>query len=476
MPSNNSENFLERLNYYNGQRLDAEGLRVEQEYHIEMRRRLNQALYTHGIASGLEIRPDPDNTHQVIVSPGVALDVNGREVILLEETKVPVHGLPNSNSAWTFGNYLYIEYAEQQVATSNDGCNLASNKNDLAWGGPTRIRAIPKLAFADSWPNELKGPIILAQVELDSSCAVAQIHNAPRKYVDAAKSATRAVSYEGEKDIDKNNSKTLTFHIEGGPAKSVILYLWGEKFSSLFYTELGAHEHNIPEIDTAEQISDTAEVLDHTHTVDIKDLAVTEEGSIHGSKHDIKFPANDPSEKDISDDYAINVGTTADEFKWLSELNYNNKLGLVNGGEHSHELLLPSGGLVLTTPPDTTMSSGSHHHRTEESTTKKTGQGRLPKEDRTKRLTYVDNLQVILDGTDNITDLILSQLRWDWLGDGTSAHEMATIGSNAIALHRISTFNQGVHTLEFRCPTKKENNNVEVTDWGGNIRYNLYVE
>jgi hypothetical protein len=453
MPSNNSENFLERLNYFNGQRLDAEGLRVEQEYHIEMRRRLNTALYTLGIASGLEIRPDPDNTHQVIVSPGVALDVNGREVILLEETKVPVHGLPNNNSAWTFGNYLYIEYAEQQVATSNDGCNMASNKNEIAWGGPTRIRAIPKLAFADSWPNELKGPIILAQIELDSSCAVTQIHNAPRKYVDAAKSATRAVSYEGQANIDQNNSKKLSFHIKGGPAKSVTLYLWGEKFSSLYYSELGKHSHHFSHESENNTSQQHDEVTSHSHNFSFEGLKVKVSGS-HPHK---EITADVTNEADAKDSIKLSKSKDGNE-----DLHAQVKFR-VKGGDHSHTLILPSNP---TTDPQT-VAVGEHSHLVEGETssvgkrTEATVSGKSYK--------YFDDLQVYLDGDPApITPEILSQLGWTELGDGSSGHQLVDEGSGPIALERIRTLNEGEHTLEFKLKVGNET--------GGKIRYNLYVE
>jgi len=41
-----TEKVLERLNYYNGQRLEASDLKVEQEYHIRVRRWLNKSLPT----------------------------------------------------------------------------------------------------------------------------------------------------------------------------------------------------------------------------------------------------------------------------------------------------------------------------------------------------------------------------------------------------------------------------------------------
>ncbi len=82
-----SEKPLERLNYYNGQRLEAKDLKLEQEYHIRVRRWLNKSLYSSGIAQGLTVRVEKlkeNNTEKpvIIVSPGLAIDTQGREIIL----------------------------------------------------------------------------------------------------------------------------------------------------------------------------------------------------------------------------------------------------------------------------------------------------------------------------------------------------------------------------------------------------------
>ena len=62
------EEPLDRLNYYNGQRLEASDLKLEQQYHIRVRRWINKSLYTPGIASGLDVRGET-NTRFVVVGP-----------------------------------------------------------------------------------------------------------------------------------------------------------------------------------------------------------------------------------------------------------------------------------------------------------------------------------------------------------------------------------------------------------------------
>ena len=282
------EEPLNRLNYFNGQRLVAADLRVEQDYHIRVRRLLNRRLYTPGIAGGLEVKVSLSSPRKVSVSAGVAIDALGREVILVEDTEVEVVGVPSTEADWVFGNYLTIEYAEETVSAVQDGCTVKSEKCDLAWGGPTRIRATPRLSFQSAWPNEAAGLVMLGQVELGAGCEVVHIHNGVRKYVDAADSTVRSYALEGEKDIDGQNSKVLSFHIKGGPPSSVLLYLRGARISSLFYTELPEHHHRV-DLETTQK----GFVKGHTHTVEEIENNATEPDGEHTHRLDIPYEKDD---------------------------------------------------------------------------------------------------------------------------------------------------------------------------------------
>src|SRR5215216_702856 len=111
-----NEKPIERMKYYNGQRLEADDLKLEQDYHIRVRRWLNKSLYSAGIAEGLEVQADPGNSQQIIVSPGLALDSEGREMILLEEARIQVIGQKSKKEGEPDGNYLYIQYREETRA------------------------------------------------------------------------------------------------------------------------------------------------------------------------------------------------------------------------------------------------------------------------------------------------------------------------------------------------------------------------
>jgi hypothetical protein len=446
---NGNEQPLERLNYYNGQRLEATDFRLEQEYHLRVRRWLNKSLYTWGIAAGLEVTVKEGDPHKVVVHPGLALDAEGREIILLEAREIQVAGMPSKTAGLVFGNYLVIQYVEEKVAVLEDGCCAVPLKDKAgqkqAWGGPSRIRSEPKISWLSSWPKESSGQIVLAQVELDEACAVRDIRAFVRKYVGAAKAQTvRAFTLEGEKDIDKDNSKVFYFHIEGGLPTDVRLYLRGAQFSTLYYTELGKHTHEAT-VTTGNNIQD----LSHTHTI-VSGQTETNGSHSHGIRvdgTDDDFPQQFPAVDIIPD-----PGTNA-----------KNHLGVIpKGGEHSHMF---SG--VVTDPPNVNLA----HQHTGTGTTASAG---TPDKDIRpgNSLQYINELGITFDDQD-VTDHVLAQLRdrdgpntWQKLGDGTATHDLVAQGTREIDLIRLGVnLSPGEHHIK-----------LSVADGGGKIQYNLYVE
>ena len=294
------EKPLERLNYHNGQRLEATDLKTEQEYHIRTRRWLNKSLYSAGIARGLEVREVPVVNGEpkkpfVVVSPGVALDSEGREIILLEETQVEVcsyAGTTGSDST-VVGNYLVIEYAEETLAYEKGSCAVraagtSASKSTSSWGGPSRIEAKPKFSWVAFVPPPGSNQTVLARVELVAGCgSVQQIDAGARRYIGAASAATvRQYALEGEREVafipreafpDPKPSEDVKvfgriyFHVRGRQPNSVTLYLRAEQFSTIHYTEMGRHTHGRA-LTNATETQSTLVVDSHTH--DVGSLAI----------------------------------------------------------------------------------------------------------------------------------------------------------------------------------------------------------
>src|SRR5215470_5683570 len=76
---------IERVLYYEREYLRSFDFIAEQNYHLEMRRRLNLALHLWGIVDGLEIKKGPvvqGAPDQFYITAGMAIDAYGREIVL----------------------------------------------------------------------------------------------------------------------------------------------------------------------------------------------------------------------------------------------------------------------------------------------------------------------------------------------------------------------------------------------------------
>jgi hypothetical protein len=454
MSADPADEVRERLNYFNGQRLAAADFRAEQGHHVGMRRVLNYSLYSPGVVTGLEVEKDLADKHRVIVRRGLAFDHLGREIFLPADASVLAMGAPSTTKGLVFGNLLVVSYREERRHMASDGCRLASASpcgGDLAWGAPSRIFADVVFEFLDSWPAENGGKVVLAQLELSKACEVEGVMLGVRKYAVPVKpQRVRSVSIEGEKDIDAANPKVLWFHVDGGYPETVTLYLRARKFSSLYYTEMGKHRHHI-DFTSASVTKD----LTHVHTVS---AGTTSTDGSH--THNFVVDKGEPKG-------GIDLNQTNGDFQ-----SGNNPIQ--PAGSHSHTLA----GLTLSS--ELGPQPWTHSHQVtgdSQSAGVDDTSVRAPVNPATKTfaLGYVDDLHVLLDGSD-VTQLVRAQLaarpgeanKWAKLGDGTVNHEIAKPeGTREIDLLKLGKeIGMGSHRLEFR---------VSGAGNGGTLQYNLYV-
>ncbi|NES22055.1 MAG: hypothetical protein F6K41_24810, partial [Symploca sp. SIO3E6] len=76
---------IQRPNYFTSQFLVEEDFNDEQAYHRAMRLRHNRSLYSWGVVEGLEVTKAGDK--KVAVSEGMAIDKDGREIIILPDSE-----------------------------------------------------------------------------------------------------------------------------------------------------------------------------------------------------------------------------------------------------------------------------------------------------------------------------------------------------------------------------------------------------
>src|SRR5256885_3783368 len=85
-----NRDLTKRMNFSERQFLRAQDFIDEQDYHLDRHRRHNRMLHTPGVAGkDLQVSGNLDST-TVTVSAGTALDADGREIVLLEPTPVPM--------------------------------------------------------------------------------------------------------------------------------------------------------------------------------------------------------------------------------------------------------------------------------------------------------------------------------------------------------------------------------------------------
>jgi|GEM_PF-2891489 len=148
----------QRVHYFDHQILRVEDFNAEQAYHQGMRRAHNRMLHSTGVAYGLELSAAGT---AVKVSAGVALDGEGREVVLAEDDVVPV---PAELAGKT--GYLVLAYGERTIdPTTETGA-----------AGDRRWQEVPVLRLAASAPtDDDDDALVLGRVTADATRTVTRI-------------------------------------------------------------------------------------------------------------------------------------------------------------------------------------------------------------------------------------------------------------------------------------------------------------
>lgn len=97
---------FERPRFFTGRLLGAGDLQREQDYQLGKARLRNRFLHGWGIVAGLGVSLEPG---AVVVSPGLALDCTGNELVLPEPARLSLQGLSGRL-------YVTLRYAELPVA------------------------------------------------------------------------------------------------------------------------------------------------------------------------------------------------------------------------------------------------------------------------------------------------------------------------------------------------------------------------
>ena len=167
---------FERNKYFYGKLMTVRDFETEQSYFNEKRHLLNWLIHGIGIVCGLEItEPRIDNGKlKIKLSPGVALDCCGHEIVVGEEfiwKELEVKGTVTDGS-----NYIYLKYAECEkesvpvlanVSTCEEVCcyNRMEEVFELELGDSPdkdKVKVSGKVTESDGATTSIKGALVEA--------------------------------------------------------------------------------------------------------------------------------------------------------------------------------------------------------------------------------------------------------------------------------------------------------------------------
>jgi len=162
---------LERLRYFNGQRLTAEDLEAEQAYIRGKLRRHNRMLHGWGVASGLVVTAAPTDEvpWRVCVGAGVAICRSGEEVVLAFPARIDLRAHRPKRAKHLFIAVRHgevLERGNEERFRSGDE-SPCPDQGDPRLAEPSRIREAIVIGCLS---RPLAGPwVLLARVSLPRS-------------------------------------------------------------------------------------------------------------------------------------------------------------------------------------------------------------------------------------------------------------------------------------------------------------------
>ena len=239
--------FLERIQFFNGERLFTTDLQTLEAFNREMRWLHNQSLHQPGVGSGYAVAGNVGD-REVTISPGYALDSLGREIILTQTLIQPIPPVADNGSGGSVFYLLTVSYpADSDLKPSETRAGICSQP------GVVRLREEPVFCWVRLNDNDTnrqpvdpnlklrisKGLfIVLGQIEvfnckLKQPVSSVQRRNAvPAKQPRIACGVESAPNWQGASastplpDLSQIGSVTLTasIHTAGGGFQAIPCY------------------------------------------------------------------------------------------------------------------------------------------------------------------------------------------------------------------------------------------------------------
>lgn len=148
---------IQRVTYFNGQRLSAADMTDAQDAARELRWLHNRSLHGWGIASGLSVRGKVGD-RSVTIAPGYAIDAHGREIVLGASAVANVPSVVGSTgevryfltAAWIADDNETV-LQKRDGACSGSGAIRLSDDPLIAWRSPDELKDGTELVLAEVW-------------------------------------------------------------------------------------------------------------------------------------------------------------------------------------------------------------------------------------------------------------------------------------------------------------------------------------
>jgi hypothetical protein len=138
---------IERIQFFNGQRLFASDLQDLEAFNRLMRWLHNQTLHQAGVASGYAVTGNKGDS-QITVQPGYAIDSQGREIVLTKSTVIQVPPVANDGQGNAVYYDLVVSYPADSALTeteTRDGVCVSRSA--------VRLREAPTFCWAELVPT-----------------------------------------------------------------------------------------------------------------------------------------------------------------------------------------------------------------------------------------------------------------------------------------------------------------------------------
>lgn len=173
---------VRRVNFFFGQRLTAEDLQAEQDYHRQMRY-LHNRLLGQGVVDGLEVTAG-DGGSTVVVSPGLAIDGFGRELVVPQDVRLELSddtdpdGSLDVTATWAEEPEAFVASLDGTADGATDGAAAETDDDPEDGTDFTRWLEQPRLTLVRPGECETEA-LVLARVRL-SAGTVSGVDAGPR--------------------------------------------------------------------------------------------------------------------------------------------------------------------------------------------------------------------------------------------------------------------------------------------------------